>query len=119
VLTEATPPPARKARSCKGRSLLRQSEGRSSSAACSYGGVQPGEEKAPGELTASCQCLEGGLRQEGEQLLTWADNDRTKGNGFKLNGLHKEAVDAPSLQAFKARLDVALGSLGCWLATIT
>jgi len=30
----------------------------------------------------------------------------------------KEAVDAPSLQAFKARLDVALGSLGCWLATL-
>ena len=27
----------------------------------------------------------------------------------------KEAVDAPSLQAFKARLDVALG---CWLATL-
>jgi len=27
-------------------------------------------------------------------------------------------VDAPSLQAFKARLDVALGSLGCWLATL-
>ena len=31
----------------------------------------------------------------------------------------KEAVDAPSLQASKARLDVALGSLGCWLATCT
>ena len=30
----------------------------------------------------------------------------------------KEAVDAPSLQAFKARLNVALGSLGCWLATL-
>jgi len=29
-----------------------------------------------------------------------------------------EAVDAPSLQACKARLDVALGSLGCWLATL-
>ena len=27
-------------------------------------------------------------------------------------------VAAPSLQAFKARLDVALGSLGCWLATL-
>ena len=27
------------------------------------------------------------------------------------NGLLKEAVDAPSLEAFKARLDVALGSL--------
>jgi len=30
----------------------------------------------------------------------------------------REAVGAPSLQAFKARLDVALGSLGCWLATL-
>ena len=30
----------------------------------------------------------------------------------------KEAVDAPSLQAFKARLDVALGSLVCWLVTL-
>ena len=30
----------------------------------------------------------------------------------------KEAVDAPSLQAFKARPDVALGSLGCWLVTL-
>ena len=27
-----------------------------------------------------------------------------------------EAVDAPSLEAFKARLDVALGSLVWWLA---
>jgi len=34
------------------------------------------------------------------------------------NRLPKEAVDAPSLQAFKARLDVALGSLGCWLASL-
>ena len=36
----------------------------------------------------------------------------------KWNRLPKEAVGAPSLQAFKARLDVALGSLGCWLATL-
>jgi len=27
-------------------------------------------------------------------------------------------VDAPSLEAFKARLDAALGSLVCWLATL-
>jgi len=27
-------------------------------------------------------------------------------------------VDAPSLEAFKARLDVALGSLVCWLGTL-
>ena len=30
----------------------------------------------------------------------------------------KEAVDAPFLQAFEARLDVALGSLVWWLATL-
>jgi len=34
------------------------------------------------------------------------------------NRLSKEAVDAPSLKAFKARLDVALGSLVWWLATL-
>jgi len=38
--------------------------------------------------------------------------------GDALNRLPKEAVDAPSLQAFKARLDVALGSLVCWLVTL-
>jgi len=32
--------------------------------------------------------------------------------------LPKEAVDAPSLETFKARLDVALGSLVCWLVTL-
>ena len=34
------------------------------------------------------------------------------------NRLPKEAVDAPSLQAFKARLDVALGSLVWWMASL-
>jgi len=32
--------------------------------------------------------------------------------------LPKEAVDAPSLEAFKARLDMALGSLVWWLVTL-
>jgi len=34
------------------------------------------------------------------------------------NRLPKEVVDAPSLEAFKARLDVTLGSLVWWLATL-
>jgi len=84
--------------------------------------------------------LSGAYKQEGKQLFTRVNSDRTRGYGFKLrhgrfrldirrkfftqrvvthwNRLPKEGVDTPSLEAFKARLDVALGSLGCWLATL-
>ena len=86
------------------------------------------------------QYLKGACKQEGERLFTRMDSDRTRGNGFKLrrgrfrldirrnfftqrvvthwNRLPKEVVDAPSLEAFKARLDVALGSLVWRLATL-
>jgi len=86
------------------------------------------------------QYLKRSYKQEGEWLFTRVDSDTTRGNDFKLtqgrfrfdirrkfftprvlthwNRLPKEAVDAPSLEAFKARLDVALGSLVWWLATL-
>ena len=86
-----------------------------------------------GDLIAAFQYLQGAYKQEGEWLFARVDNDRTRGNGFELrqerfrsdirgkfstqrlvthrNGLPKELVDAPSLGASKARLDVALGSL--------
>ena len=34
------------------------------------------------------------------------------------NNVPREVVDAPSLEAFKARLDVALAGLVCWLAIL-
>ena len=93
-----------------------------------------------GDLIAAFKYLKGAYKQEEEWLFTWVDSDRTWGNGFKLrqgrfsldirrkfftqrvlthwNRLPKEAVDAPSLEAFEVRLAVALGSLVWWLATL-
>ena len=73
-------------------------------------------------------------------MFTRVDSDRTRGNGLKLrqgrfrldtrrkvftqrvlthwNRLPEEVVDAPSLEAFKTRLDVALGSVISWLVTL-
>ena len=77
--------------------------------------------------------LEGTYRKAGEGLFIRACSDRMRGNGFKLeegrfrlgirkkffpvrvvrhwNRLPSEAVDAPSLEAFKAKLDGALSNL--------
>ena len=93
-----------------------------------------------GDLIVAFQYLKGAYKQEGEWLFMKVDSDRTRRNGLKLrqgrfrldirkkfftqrvtmhwNRLPKEVVDAPSLEAFKARLDVALGSLVWWLATL-
>ena len=86
-----------------------------------------------GDLIVAFKYLKGAFKQEGQRLFTRVDSDRTRGNGFKLrqgrfrldmrrkfftqslvthwNRLPKEVVDALLLEALKARLDVALGSL--------
>ncbi|GAB0182624.1 hypothetical protein GRJ2_000727700 [Grus japonensis] len=86
-----------------------------------------------GDLIVAFQYLKEAYRKAGEGLFTRAWSDRTRGNGLKLkegrfrldirkkfftvrvvrhwNRLPREAVDAPSLEVFKARLDGALGNL--------
>ncbi|KFR08139.1 hypothetical protein Y956_12049, partial [Nipponia nippon] len=86
-----------------------------------------------GDVIAAFQYLKRAYRKAGEGLFRRACSDRTRGNGFKLkeggfrlairkkffpvrvvrpwNRLPREAVDAPSLAVFKARLDGALSNL--------
>ena len=91
-----------------------------------------------GDLIVAFQCLKGACKQEGERLFTRVDSDKgTKGNGFKLGQgrfrldigkkfftqkvvthWNRLPEDAPSLEAFKATLDVALGSLVWWLVNL-
>ncbi|GAB0203623.1 hypothetical protein GRJ2_002827900 [Grus japonensis] len=97
------------------------------------GVVQPGEEKAPERPYSSLPVPKAACQKAGEHLFTRAGSDRTRSNGFKLkegrfrldirkkfftvrvvrhwNRLPREAVDAPSLEVLKARLDGALGNL--------
>ena len=97
------------------------------------GVVQPGEDKLWRDLIAAFQYLKGAYRKDGEGLFTRAWSDGTRGNGLKLkegrfrldvrkkffrmrvvrhwNRLPREAVNAPSLEVFKTRLDGALGNL--------
>jgi len=86
-----------------------------------------------GDLIAAFQYLKGACKKDRERLFTKACSDRTRGKGFKLkeckftldktkkfftlrvvrhwNRLPREVVDAPSLEAFKAKLNVALSNL--------
>ena len=86
-----------------------------------------------GDLIAAFQCLKGGSKKAGGGLFARACCGRTKSSGFKLregrfkldirkkffsimvvrhwHRLPREAVPAPSLAMFKARLDGALSSL--------
>jgi len=82
---------------------------------------------------AAFQYLKGAYRKDVENIFSRACWDRTRSNGFKLRegrfrldirqkfltirvvkhwiGLPREAVEAPSLETFKARLDGAVSNL--------
>jgi len=86
-----------------------------------------------GHLIAAFQCLKEAYKKAREGLLTRACSDGTRGDGFKLKEgrfrldirkkffpvrvvspwprLPREAVAAPSLAVFKARLDGTLSNL--------
>jgi len=93
-----------------------------------------------GDLTVAFQYLKGAYKQEGEQLLTRVNSDRTRGNGFKPRQgrfrldirrkfFHTEGGDAleqvaqggcgcPIPGGIQGQAGCALGSLVWWLATL-
>jgi len=47
--------------------------------------VQPRKEKAQNNLTAAFQYLMKAYKEDRYCLFTWSDNNRTRGNGFRLS----------------------------------
>jgi len=98
------------------------------------GAHQLGEEKLSGNLIAAFQYLKGSYSKEGDRLFSRVCDDRTRGNVLSnieegrcrldirkksftarvvrnQNRLPSDVIDVPSLEAFKVRLDKALGNL--------
>jgi len=101
--------------------------------------TQANSTQKQGDLTAACLYLKVAHMQEWNRF-TWSHSDRTRGNSFKSkeerfkldvtknfftqrvvthwNTFPREAVGTPSLEALKASLDGALGSLIQWAAAL-
>ena len=84
-----------------------------------------GKRRLWGDFIEAFLYLKGAYKQEENQLFTWSESDRTRGNGLNTqremrhwHRLSREVVDAPSVEVLKARLDGALSSLNWWLATL-
>ena len=67
------------------------------------------------DLTADFQYLKGAYKQEGDQLFTWSDSDRTRGNDFKLKEGRFRLVSRRFFysEPGKARAQAAQRSCGC------
>jgi len=93
-----------------------------------------------GDVIVAFKCLKRAYKKDGDRLFSRAGCDRARGNGFKLKEdgfrldvrkkfftvrvvrpwprMPREAVAAPSLAVFKARLDGALSNLVRWKVSL-